>query len=322
MLLSKRLLCNVDYLIGLSPATPPRQFTRRVLLRKAYLHCALSAVSQDGPLPPPSSRGVSSFEPGKLGVLPCWCGHRADVRLIDSEIIMKRNIVDVGVGGGTDAMGELPPAHVRGDQGKRDEASVTTAEGCNEARIGTAPCIDDQDRRSSSSSAGRKRLLQDSEREDSELFMTARVLKIFAPSSPQCLEEHEDKIKQERGGERTNARTASKLITIDSLTYRRGLKWAPRSSPEDSCGKEDRTARDMERAEGQSLPAQLLEGLSQSRMYIDVRARHIALSLPPRYQLGNLHAAALLQWKGIQAALGECSVFLRGHVKASMALLF
>lgn len=231
---------------------------------------------------------------------------------------MKRNIVDVGVGGGADAMGEVPPVHARGDQGKRDEASVTTAEGCNEARIDTAPCIDDQDRRSSSSSAGRKRLLQDFEREDSELFMTARVLKLFVPSSPPSLEEHEEKNKRERGGERTDARTASKLITIDSLTYRRGLKWVPRSSQEDSRGKEGRAARDLEKSEGQSLPAQLLEGSSQSRMYIDVRARHIALSLPSGYQLGNLHAAALLQWKGILAALGECTVFLRGYVKASM----
>lgn len=42
-----------------------------------------------------------------------------------------------------------------------------------------------------------------------------------------------------------------------------------------------------------------------SRMGIEVRAGHIAVSLPPRFQLGDLQLAAILQWKGIQEALGE-----------------
>ncbi|CAB1119520.1 unnamed protein product [Ectocarpus sp. CCAP 1310/34] len=51
--------------------------------------------------------------------------------------------------------------------------------------------------------------------------------------------------------------------------------------------------------------------LSQPRLWsrtgIEVRAGHIAVSLPPRFQLGDLQVAAILQWKGIQEALGETS---------------
>lgn len=42
-----------------------------------------------------------------------------------------------------------------------------------------------------------------------------------------------------------------------------------------------------------------------SQMGIEIRAGHIAASLPPRFQLGDLQVAAILQWKGIQEALGE-----------------
>ena len=42
-----------------------------------------------------------------------------------------------------------------------------------------------------------------------------------------------------------------------------------------------------------------------SQMGIEIRAGHVAMSLPPRFQLGDLQVAALLQWKGIQEALGD-----------------
>lgn len=341
MLLCKRLLCTTDYLLGLPPSTPPREFTRRVLLRKAYLRCALSAVSRDRPPPPPSAREVSSFDTAGLDdPLPSWCRHRVDLRLVDSEITIKRNIIDAGVvSGGTDASVELPPIHASSsDEGKRHGSpSVPAAEGDHEGRISTTPCSDDQEQRLFSSSAGWDAnscgdaterspsgrddfLLQDcAAHEDSEIVMTAHLMEILAPSSPHLLTEDEDDNNQEREDERADVPTTSKLITIDSLTYRKGLTWVPRSYPESSCGKESPAAGEGEMAEGQILPAQLLEGLLQSQMNFELRARHIALSLPPKYQLGNLHVAALLQWKGIQAALGECWVVLRGYWETSVA---
>ena len=52
---------------------------------------------------------------------------------------------------------------------------------------------------------------------------------------------------------------------------------------------------------GRSRPPRLW-----SQMGIDVRAGHVAISLPPHLQLGDLQIAAILQWKGIQEALGVC----------------
>ena len=41
------------------------------------------------------------------------------------------------------------------------------------------------------------------------------------------------------------------------------------------------------------------------RMGLEIHVDHADVSLPPRYEFGNLQVAALLQWKGIQAAVGE-----------------
>lgn len=60
---------------------------------------------------------------------------------------------------------------------------------------------------------------------------------------------------------------------------------------------------------GSSYPKRYSIGRRQPRLWsqmgIEVRAGHIALTLPPRFQLGDLQVAALLQWKGLQQALGE-----------------
>lgn len=44
---------------------------------------------------------------------------------------------------------------------------------------------------------------------------------------------------------------------------------------------------------------------SLSAMDIEVRAGAVVVHLLPELQLGNLQVAALAQWKGVQAALGE-----------------
>lgn len=129
--LSQRLVLTIDHLVGLPPPPPPVEFTRRVLLRRAYLRCALSEVTEGSPLRPspraqrplvhPSrSSSSSNLSPddrssqqpaveglpgndhgsGKEGgaCLPAssaplpapWCQHRADVRLANFKMRMKK----------------------------------------------------------------------------------------------------------------------------------------------------------------------------------------------------------------------------------------
>lgn len=83
----------------------------------------------------------------------------------------------------------------------------------------------------------------------------------------------------------------TRIIAIDSFSHRRSLEWSFRqaSSPSAAVGTEiDRPT---------------------SQMGIEFRLGIVAISLPPQYQLGNLQVAALNQWKGIQAVLGELAIY-------------
>lgn len=116
-----------------------------------------------------------------------------------------------------------------------------------------------------------------------------------------------------------------KLAAVDSFGFRKRLRWSVLSSkppPKSSDGNVEREGEqgrncasaawaddngkgyrsnielvDEERISLRHQPA--------SRMVIEARAEVVALSLPPTCHPGNLQAAAVLQWKIIEAALGE-----------------
>lgn len=146
--LAKRLVFTIDHLVGLPPPSPPLEFTRRVILQQAHLRCALSEVSEsdnDGLVLPPcfSSRGSSSCSEGNLNRSDCdggesqppsWCRYRADVRLVNLEVCMKKKLVGLAEG-----QQQQPQQKVETASTENPENSAFTSEVVNDANTNDAP---------------------------------------------------------------------------------------------------------------------------------------------------------------------------------------
>lgn len=127
----------------------------------------------------------------------------------------------------------------------------------------------------------------------------------------------------------------TRIVEIDSFKYRRSLKWSFQSSrdwqgSDDVAGDDNAgNSADIRGArEGQGRDSTVRGKCGavahvwpSSQMSIELRAGVVGVSLPPRYRLGNLQVAALLQWKGIQAALGELAKIV-GRREFGLAVVF
>lgn len=311
--------------MGIRPAPLLYETTKRILLlRRAYVRCTLSKVSEGSNAKEnyyycirhdqQHNKGCS-----EEGLPPPWCQHRMDLRLHDFKACNEKRLVkppddgespemiDDGDSVGWTVSSSLleilvpsssPPepssAHKQparttrshdptgapGDGGSAASSTKgyrrqTWPRGPSASAAGASTATVDVDGPEETTPVERE--LEDGGKEDDEMRHDCRI-------DMHPYEHCEIAI--------------TRVVAVNSLSYSRSMRSSPkRPFPSGNVYRDGGLATETSPTEKKT-----------SHMNVKLCCGDVMVTIPPRFQLGELHAAAWMQWKGIKAILRESCV--------------
>lgn len=281
--------------MGIRPAPFLYEITKRILvLRRAYVRCALSKVSE----------GINAkedyYEDGSEEGLPSpWCHHRMDLRLHDFKACNEKRLVKLPNDG------ESPEMVDDGDSVGWTVSSsllevLVPSSSLPEQPPGTSRSHDlmgapsDGGSSASSTKGYRRQTWPRGHSASAAGACTATVDAEGPEGTAPVVRELED-----GGKEDEHCRIAmTSVMAVNSLRYSGSLESSPqRPLPTNNVYGGGSLATETSPTEKKT-----------SHMNVNLRGGDVMVTIPPRFQLGELHAAAWMQWKGIKAILRESCV--------------